>query len=333
MPTLILNQEEVTRLLSIKDCIDVMQDTLSALAHGDARQPLRSAMPLPDHNVIAWMPSYLGNLQTAGVKVISVFPHNHSAGLDAHQGAVLLFEGQHGRLKGIVDATAITAIRTAAVSAAATKLLSNPDAQTLAILGAGTQASAHLEAILAVRNIRQVRIWSLPLEQAQDFAHRESLKHHIPIQVLPDAQQAVWDADIICTTTPASEPILNGEWLSPGVHINAVGSSIPKARELDSDAVVRSRLFVDRLESTISESGDYLVPLREGLITQAHIQGEIGDILIGKISGRQSPEEITLFKSLGLGIEDLAAAEYVYQKALETGMGISVDLGGQHFGS
>lgn len=331
MQTLIVNQKEVPQLLPMIECIEVMEASLKALAQGQAILPLRPILRIPGGNLFALMPSYLGSIQAVGAKVISVFPGNHGTQYDAHQGVVLVFDTEHGCLRAIVDATSITAIRTPAVSAVATRLLAPPEAADLAIIGAGTQARGHLEAMLAVRPIRRVRVWSLPETQAQEFARSQSGRFGIQVEAVESAREAVEGAEIICTTTSAREPILRGEWLSPGTHINAVGSSIPQARELDTDAVVRSRLFVDRRESTLNEAGDFLFPKQEGAIGDDHIRGEIGEILVGAVQGRQSAEEITLFKSLGLAIEDLAAAQHVYLKAQEKGMGIWVEIGGEHF--
>jgi ornithine cyclodeaminase len=227
-----------------------------------------------------------------------------------------------------VDAAEITAIRTGAASGVATKLLANADAEDLAILGSGVQARTHLAAMMVVRNVKRVRVWSGTTENAQRFADRESERHGIAVEAVPSARSAVESASLICTTTSAREPVLFGEWLSPGAHINAVGSSIKSTRELDTAAVVKSRLFVDRKESTINEAGDYLFPKNEGAIDESHIQGEIGDILLNRIEGRRSEQEITLFKSLGLAVEDVAAAFHIYQKIEKSGEGNWVELGG-----
>jgi len=330
MEVLIINQREVPQLLPMGECICVMEKTLAALAQGQAVLPLRSAIRLPGGELLALMPSYLAGIPTIGVKAITVFSANHGTEYDSHQGAVLVFEAQHGSLCAVVDATAITAIRTGAVSGLATRLLARPDAGDLALLGAGTQASGHLDAMLQVRQIRRVRVWSASLHESQRFADAESARHGIKVEPVPAAEEAVRGADLICTVTSASTPILQGDWLSPGAHINAVGSSIPATRELDTNAVVRSRLFVDRRESTTSEAGDFLFPKREGAIGDDHILAEVGEVLLGLREGRRSPEEITLFKSLGLAVEDLAAAHYVYEQARERGLGTSVELGGRH---
>jgi ornithine cyclodeaminase len=182
--------------------------------------------------------------------------------------------------------------------------------------------------MLAVRSIRQVRVWSRTAEHAVTFAKTESKRYGVEIEPLKIAQEAVTGADIVCTTTSANEPILFGDWLSPGMHINAVGSSVPFTRELDTAAILKARLFVDRRESTLNEAGDFLIPKQEGALTVDHIQGEIGTILLGSVSGRLSTGEITLFKSLGLAVEDVASAHAIYQKAVELGMGTAVEVGG-----
>jgi ornithine cyclodeaminase/alanine dehydrogenase-like protein (mu-crystallin family) len=275
------------------------------------------------------MPAYLGEAQAMGLKAISVFPGNHATAFDSHQGVVLLFETRNGRLLAIMDATAITAIRTAAVSALATRLLALPDATELAILGSGTQARTHLEAMLLVRPIRRVRVWSRDPEHAARFAGQAAQRYSLLIEAAPTAQAAVDGAQVICTTTSATEPVLLGEWLAPGCHLNAVGSSTPNARELDTLAVARARLYVDRRESALNEAGELLIAMKDGAVSAEHIQGELGELLVGKAVGRRSPDEITLFKSLGLAIEDLAAAHFIYRNALEQNVGTTLALGGE----
>jgi ornithine cyclodeaminase/alanine dehydrogenase-like protein (mu-crystallin family) len=327
MKILIVNHQEVVRLLPMPECIPVMERTLTALARGDAIQPLRSIMRLPgEGNLLGMMPSYLAG-QAMGIKVTAVFPENTEAGYESHQGAVLLFETQNGCPLSISDGSAVTAIRTPAVSAVATRLLARPDASDLAILGSGTQAHGHLEAMLIARPIRRVRVWSRPHDHALRFAERASSRHGIAIEVAETAQQAVAGADIICTVTAAREPVLKGEWIAPGAHINAVGSSVRDTRELDTHAVLLSRLFVDRRESALNEAGDLLFPKQEGALDDDHIVGEIGDILMGRIPGRTAPGQITLFKSLGLAVEDIAAAYHIYERARAQGLGTWVEFG------
>ncbi len=326
MALTVINEGQVIDLLSMPACIDLMKEALSSLSQGRANMPLRSAMWLPERKgLLGMMPAYNIDTGTMGIKVVSVFPDNYDTEFDSHQGGVMLFETTNGRPLALVDGSAITAIRTAAVSAVATDLLSRKDAGDLAILGSGTQAKQHLEALLQVRKIRRVRVWSLPLDHAQQFADSAGEKHNLDIEVMPTAQEAVDGADIICTLTPASKPILKGAWIAKGAHINAVGSCTPVAREIDTDTVVRSRLYVDHRESTLHEAGDFIIPRNEGAVGDDHILGEIGSLLLGEVEGRTGDDEITLFESLGLGVEDLSVVRYIYHKALENNIGTTVE--------
>ena len=225
----------------------------------------------------------------------------------------------------------MTAIRTAAVSGVATRCLARQDAGDLAILGSGVQARTHLEAMAQARDLRRVRVYSPTRENREAFAERESARFGLPVEAVDSAQEALEGADLICTVTSASEPVVQSEWISEGAHINAAGASLPSARELDSATVVRSRLYVDRLESAFHEAGDFLTPKKDGVLGDDHIVGEIGDLLLGRIPGRGSAGELTLFKSLGLAVEDLASAHYVRAKALELGVGARVELGGTRY--
>ena len=325
---LVLNGAEVTRLLPMGECIDVMERALAALVRGEAAMPLRGMAPLPDdRGLLATMPSTLEGAG-AGVKVITVVPGNEGTPYDAHQGVVLLFELEHGFLIAIADATAVTAIRTAAVSGVATRHLAREDASVLAILGTGTQARSHLEAMLAVRPIERASVWSRTSERARRFAERGSAEHGIPVEPAPTAERAVEGADLVCTVTSSSEPILRGAWVEPGTHVNAVGYAGKDGRELDTELVARARLFVDRRESALAESGDVGVPIREGAIGEDHIAGELGEVVTGTVQGRTSRDEVTVFESLGLAIEDLAAAHHLYMRASRGGGGVRVSLGG-----
>ena len=326
---LILSQSDVERLLPLKSCIDVMAATLAALARGEAVLPLRTVIVVPNTtDAFAVMPAYLGSPRSVGAKVITVYPGNHGTQFDSHQGAVLLFDPDNGSLVAVIEASAVTTIRTAAVTAVATRALSREDASTLAMIGSGVQAFAHVESMCAVRSIASVRVWSRNADHAGSLARVASERFGLDASVSDSCADAVRNADIVCTTTSAREPVLNGEWLTPGTHVNVIGASQATAREVDSDAVVRSRLYVDRRESALKEPGDILVPLREGRITPDHIVGEIGEVLVGRVEGRRSRDEITMFKSLGLAIEDLAAATFVYSEAVRTGAGTHVELGG-----
>jgi ornithine cyclodeaminase len=326
---LILNQLAVQKLLPMHECIDVMGTTLGTLARGKAVLPLRTVVRIPDSgDFFAVMPAVLAEPKTIGAKIITVYPGNHGTKFDSHQGAVLLFDAENGSLAALLDATAVTTIRTAAVSGLATRLLARPDATELAILGAGVQGHSHLEAIQAVRPLTMVRVWSRSSDHARALVNVATTRFGLSAVVSPSAEDAVRHSSIVCTTTSSTQPVLCGDWLAPGTHVNAVGASTPAARELDTRAVARARLYVDRRESALNEPGDILVPLREGVITPEHIVGEIGELVIGRAPGRTNAEEITLFKSLGLAVEDLGAASHVYAKALRDGVGERVTVGG-----
>jgi ornithine cyclodeaminase len=249
--------------------------------------------------------------------VISVFPGNRKFGYSSHQGAVLLFESTHGQLLAIVDADEITAIRTAAVSGLATKLLARDTLSTLAILGSGTQAQRHVEAMLCVRKINSIRIWSRDYSNAEKLAGQIATKHNIPAIAVKDAKDAITNADIICTTTASPIPVLPGAWIKKGAHVNAVGSSTPGTRELDTAAIVNSKLFGDKYESIYHEAGDFIIPKKEGAINDDHVKGELGEVMRGIKSGRETNNEITVFKSLGLAIEDIYAAGHVYKTTIQ----------------
>jgi ornithine cyclodeaminase len=242
---------------------------------------------------------------------------------------VLLFEGEHGSLQAILDASAVTAIRTAAVSGAATRALARPDAGDVAVLGTGVQADTHLEAMLAARALRRVRAWSRSPDHVRAFAERARRRHGIGVEAARTAREAVEGADLVCTVTSSPVPVVEAGWIGAGAHVNAVGASVATARELDSDTVARARLFVDRRESALAEAGDFLIPRGEGRFGDGHIQAELGEVLLGRRPGRQAESDLTVFKSLGLAVEDLAAARLVHARALETGAGTWVELGGE----
>jgi len=320
---IVLSEHDVHSLLTMRECIDVMERALESLARGEVHNPLRNVIRAPDATgFLGLMPGYRGGDEPYyALKEVCVFPSNPARGLDTHLGAVLLHSGDTGELLLVANASAITAIRTAAVSAVATRLLAREDAKMLAIIGAGVQARTHLEAIPIVRDISEVRIVSRTREKAEAIAKRDER-----VRVVDSVEEAVRGADIITTTTSSREPVVKREWIADGAHINAVGSSIATARELDGATLAAASLFVDRRESTVNESGDYLFALREGAIAEGHIRGEIGEILIGNTKGRTSRGEITLFKSLGLAVEDLASAAFLYEKARELGAGASVEF-------
>ncbi len=330
MSVRVVAQAEVEALLPMLECIEVMREVFEALARGDAVQPLRSMVWLPDRSgLLGLMPAYTGSPLAIGIKVVTVMPGNHGTELDSHQGVVLVFETVRGSLRAIVDASAITALRTAAVSGLATRCLAREDAGDLALLGAGVQAASHARAMAAVRPLRRVRVWSRSPASARGFAARESARLGLAIEVCASARAAVDGADLVCTTTASRTPVLDGAWLAEGAHVNAVGACFRDARELDTAAVARARLFVDRRESALQEAGDILIPIAEGAIGAGHIRAELGELVSGAHPGRATRDEITLFESLGLAVEDLAAAHAVWVRAEAAGAGTAIELGGR----
>jgi len=328
MKVLVLDNQQIRELLPMRDCIDVMVDALSALARGAVYQPLRTSVRLPEaRGVLGLMPAYrTGEHGAFGMKAICVFSGNPAQGKDAHQGAVMLFSRETGELMALMNASEITAIRTAAVSAVATRLLAREDAHRLGIIGAGVQARTHLAALNAVRSIKHARVACRNIEHAQKLVHEMQPGLPFPIEAVATNEEAVRGADLIVTATSSQEPVINKDWISPGAHVNAIGTHSPDSREIDSATMAAAKIFTDRRESALNESGDYLLAAKEGLINEDSIVAEIGELLIGMKSGRSSSTEITLFKSLGLAIEDVACAEYLYQKALSRDLGTWVNL-------
>jgi len=304
MSVLILDEHQVRSLLTMGECIEAMAEVLSSLARGELHQPLRPVTrPEGSEMLMGLMPAYRGGeLPAWSLKEIVIAPGNPARGLDAHQGAVLLHDGETGQLRALLNASAITEIRTAAVSAVATRALARPGASIVAIIGGGVQARSHDEAMRSVLPDAEIRTWA-----RRDGGTPEALLR---------------EADVVCTCTSAREPVLEHGWLKPGAHVNAVGSSIPSARELDAETIAAATLVVDRRESALNEAGDLLL----AGFGEERIAAELGEVLSGAHPGRTDAEELTVFKSLGLGVEDLAAAELVVRKAREQGVGTEVDF-------
>lgn len=323
MKILVLNAQQIGELLPITECIDLMADALSALARDEVFQPLRTIVRPPGaKGLLGLMPAYRsGDHGAFGLKAICVFPENPAQGKDAHQGAVTLFSCETGELLALMNASEITAIRTAAVSAVATRLLAREDAVELGIIGAGVQARTHLAALASVRKIRRARVAARTFSHSRKLAEEMQPRFSFPIEPVETNEQAVRDADLIVTATSSLEPVIQRDWISPGAHVNAIGTHSPKSREVDSATMASARIFVDRRESALNESGDYLLAAAEGVVGPESILGEIGELLIGRKSGRTSTSEITLFKSLGLAIEDVACADFLYRKAQQQSVG------------
>jgi ornithine cyclodeaminase/alanine dehydrogenase-like protein (mu-crystallin family) len=327
MSFVVLRADDVERLLPMDECIEAVAAALVVLQRGEMSQPLRSVF-FPPHagGGMAWMPAHrAGSDPVFGMKVLCVIPDNPSRGLDGHQGQVLICDGVTGQLRSLLDASAVTAIRTAAVSALATRLLAREQARCLAIVGTGTQAVRHLESIPLVRAIEHVRVAGRTPERARAFVAEISGRFPFPIEAAASAQDAVREADIVVTATTSREPVLAREWIASGAHVNAVGASQPPHRELDTTTVADALLFTDRRESLENEAAEYRLALQEGRIAATHLRAELGELLTGEKPGRASEHDLTLFRSLGLAVCDVAAAEHVTARALESGSGTVVD--------
>jgi ornithine cyclodeaminase/alanine dehydrogenase-like protein (mu-crystallin family) len=329
MSLVVLSAADVHALLGHAECAQAMRAVLIALQEGRAQQPLRTVLrPEGAAGLVALMPSYLadGSDGAYGLKAIVVTPSNPAAGLDAHQGVVLLSGGQTGEPLALLNASAVTEIRTAAVSVVATELLARKDADVLAVIGTGVQARAHIEALTAARRLAEIRVAGREPAKAERFAR--SLAGHIdtPVRACPSVPEAIAGAGLVVTATSSAEPVLRGEWLEPGMHVNAVGASQPSMRELDGAAMAAGVLFADRRESLLAESGDYVLAAAEGAAAAGQVRAELGEILAGRALGRLGEDEITIFESLGLAVEDLAAAACAYEQAVRTGGGNWVDF-------
>ena len=310
------------------ECIELMSDALASLARGEVYQPLRTIIRPPDaRGLLGLMPAYRHGEQGAfGMKAICVFPGNPSIGKDAHQGLVMLFSQETGEPLALMNASQITATRTAAVSAVATRLLARPDASDLGIIGAGVQARTHLVALACVRSIKRARVACRNPDHADRLVREMQDKVKFPIEAVSTNEAAVRNADIVVTATSAHEPVLRRDWIADGAHINAIGTHSPQSREIDTDTMAAARIFADRRESVLNEAGDYLLAAQEGAVTPESIIAEVGEVIIESKKGRTSVAEITLFKSLGLAIEDVVCAEYLFRKAQAEDAGTWVDF-------
>lgn len=303
-----IDREEVSRRLTYDRCIPIVREAMIAFSRGETRQLLRSIIPLADGRMFGVMPGAMGERAPFGAKLISVFPENFAKGVQSHQGLVILFEPESGAPVCVLHAGEITAIRTAAASAVATDALARADARRMAILGYGEQAATHARAIGKVRALDAVKVWGRSFERAEAFAARMADELGLSVSGAKSAEEAVGDADIICTVSSAKEPILRGAWVRPGAHVNIVGSSYAGPVEVDNDLVVRARFIADSREGVLKQGAEFLRAKEAGLIGDDHIVAEIGEVLAGRREGRRTAEEITAYKSLGHVVQDLASA-------------------------
>lgn len=311
---IVIEKEQVERILTPEKCIEAMKTAFISLEKGECAMPQRLLCTMPNTAVFGFMPAYAGDY--FGAKVITAYAPNMGTEYPSHIGYVVLFESEHCTVAGLIEAGSITEIRTGAVSAVATELLSRKDAHTMAMIGGGAQARSHLSAIRCVRDITDVFVYDINVQAAERYAAEIREKYGIRAAVCGSVREAVKDADIICTVCPAKEAYLTKDMVRPGVHINAVGTFTPTTREVASDLIAASRLYSDYTPSTVKESGEYLIPLSEGLIGEDHIVGSVGELLLGRCEGRTSDTDITVFDALGLAIEDVVSAKIVYQDAV-----------------
>ncbi|MFH1796232.1 MAG: ornithine cyclodeaminase family protein [Pseudomonadota bacterium] len=330
---IVLSDRDVAALLPMAAAIEVVEKAMIAVSAGAAILPLRMVVDVGPPNMMGVMPGALlpgnGTVEGCfGVKLVSLFPNNPDAGFSSHQGAIVLFESDHGSAVAMMNAGLLTAVRTAAASAVATRALARQDSATLAMVGAGEQAGHHVEAMLLVRpSIRALRIAGRRPEKAQAFAEHVAAQHPgLAVTVAEDVRSAVDGADIVCTVTSSPTPVLKGEWIAPGTHLNVVGASVASNREIDEEVVARSRLFVDYRPSTFAQAGEVIGAIESGRIGRDHVLAEIGEVLSGKAGGRRDPGEITLYRSLGIAAQDLACVAHCLRAAQARGMGVEAPL-------
>jgi ornithine cyclodeaminase len=309
-----IDREEVARRLTYDVCISIVRQAMMAFSKGETKQLLRSILPLSDGRLLGIMPGAMGVHAPFGAKLISVFQENFARGIQSHQGLVILFDPETGAPVCIVHAGEITARRTAAASAVATDALARTDARRLALLGYGEQAATHARAIAQVRDLESIVVWGRSRERAQTFAKQMQAELAVSVATASVVREAVAEADIVCTVTSAAEPILKGEWVRPGTHLNLVGSGYAGPVEVDNELVVRSRFIADSREGVLQQGAEFLRAKAAGLVGDEHIVAEIGQVLAGEIAGRRSAEEITVYKSLGHVVQDLASAWALYSQ-------------------
>ena len=319
---LLLSETDVRHLLSMDDLIQAMESALAEFSSGHTQQPLRTVLEVgPGHAFFGVMPAFMPATGALGTKLVTVFGSNAALGLPSHLATILLMDSTTGELLSVMDGRYITEARTAAVSAVSARLLAREDAGVLAILGSGVQARSHLRAFSHVRALRDVRVWSPSEIHRREFADQMHREIAVPISPVATVKEAVDGADLVVLATATREPILRSEWIADGAHIAAVGACRPDQREIETALMKRARVFVDSRTGALAEAGDSVLPIREGAFDASHIAGELGELAAGTVAGRQSPGEVTLFKSLGMAVEDVAAAHLAYQRATERGLG------------
>jgi ornithine cyclodeaminase/alanine dehydrogenase-like protein (mu-crystallin family) len=328
---LILNAQDVRKALPMRDVIEAMKQAYASLSDGQAEVPLRTRLPIPSHDALAiFMPAYVHTTEAdaLAIKIVNIFPQNPSRGLPYIQAAVLAFDAASGNVSAMLEGSTLTAIRTGAGSGAAIDLLARKDSKVVAIFGAGAQGRTQLEAACAVRTIEKAWIFDSDPKRAEAFAKEMAGQGAVPATLEPatTAQAAVKDADIICTATTATSPVFADADLKPGVHISGIGSYTPEMVEVPEETIVRASVFVDSRSAVLAEAGDLIQPMQKGLITEAHVRAELGEIILGRKAGRESETEITYFKSVGVAVQDAIAAQLALKNAKVMGLGQEIQF-------
>lgn len=309
----------VAKLLPITKAIEIVEKTMIDVSNGKTDLPLRNILPVGGGNMLGIMPGVLHESGLYGVKLLSLFPANPAKGLSSHIGVVLLFDPETGIPSAAINADMLTAIRTSAASAAATRVLARKDATRMTVVGTGEQAQFHIRAIASVRDLKQVTVVGRSTGKGEEFAAAMALGFpEIAFAASDNVEQAVRDADIVCTVTSSAKVVLRGAWISAGTHVNAVGASIPSMQEIDSALIARAVAFVDYMPSALAQAKDVIDGLAQGVFEKAHLAGEIGALFAGRTMGRTSADEVTLYRSLGVAAQDLACADYVRQAAAQS---------------
>jgi ornithine cyclodeaminase/alanine dehydrogenase-like protein (mu-crystallin family) len=326
---LVLDRDAIASIVNIGGLIEIADAALRSTSNGAAVQDIRRVLDLPHSEgaCLSIMYAALADRPLFGAKVLSVYPSNFAHGLASHRGGILLFEKEHGRPVALIDGGEATAWRTAAASAVATNALARREASTLTFLGYGEQAQRHVETISAVRPIRKIHVWGRDIEKARRFADTQR-NAGFDARAFSDPQEAVAEADIVCTVTSAVKPVLHGAWLRPGTHVNAVGASVPSCQEIDLECVKRACIWVDYLPMALVAAGELIEAIRDHVIDKSDIVGEIGAVLDGKIPGRESDSQITLYRSLGVPAQDIELANFLYRSARASDIGVRVRFKG-----
>jgi alanine dehydrogenase len=323
---LILNEHDVRSVLPMDDLIATMEKAVSHFSAGAVQQPVRTVLPAASGGFFGVMPAYLSEPSALGAKLVTLYTSNTAKNIPTHLATIVVLDPETGRLQAIMDGRFITEARTAAVSAVTARHLALPQASTLAIIGSGVQARSHIEALPLVRPVKEVRAWSPTRAHLEQFVNETSPHVSATVRACQSAEEAVRGADLIVLATSSVTPVVQAAWVTPGAHVMCVGACRPNQREMDPELVSQSRFFVDSKAAALVESGDVIISIAEGRFTAKHIQAEIGEVILGRAPGRRTSDEITVFKSLGMAVEDVASGELAYRRALQRGVGKEVTI-------